>query len=92
MRKLTFDELGALCQETDTESHAIHLSEGQSYHQQQRIPQGHAQSHTAATTATHTANPPPSRASQAPHPDAMDLSAMGGQGKISEEERTARLR
>ena len=92
MRKLTFDELGALCQETDTESHAIHLSEGQSYHQQQRIPQSHAKSHAPATTATHTANPPPSRASKAPHPDAMDLSATGGRGKILEEERVARLR
>jgi len=91
-KKLTFDELVALCQETDTESRAIHLSEGRSYHQQQRIPQGHAQSRAPATTTTHTANPPPSCASQAPHPDAMDLSATGGRGKISEEERTARLR
>jgi len=91
-KKLTFDELVALCQETDTESCAIYLSEGRSYHQQQRIPQGHAQSHAPATTATHTANPPPSRTSQAPHPDAMDLSTMGGRGKISEEERATRLR
>jgi len=91
-KKLTFDELEALCQETDTEFHAIHLSEGRSYHKQQCIPQGHAQSRAPANTATHTANPPPSHVSQAPHPDAMDLSATGGWGKIPEEERTARLR
>jgi len=33
-KKLTFDELVALCQEMDTEFHAIHLSEGRSYHKQ----------------------------------------------------------
>jgi len=91
-KKLTVDELVALCQQTDTKSHAIQLSEGRSYHQQQHIPQGHAQSCAPATTTTHTTNPPPSYASQTPHPDAMDLSAMGGWGKISEEECTPRLR
>jgi len=91
-KKLTFDELVALCQETDTESHAIHLSEGQSYHQQQHISQGQAQSCARATTATYTANPPLSHASHAPHPDTMNLSTMGGLGKISEEEYVARLR
>ena len=92
MKKLTFDELVALCQETDTESRAIHLSERRSYHQQQRISQGQTQSHAPATTATYTANPPLSHASFAPHPDAIDLSARGGWGKISEEEHVARLR
>jgi len=67
-KKLTFDELVALCQETDTEFHSIHLSEGRTYHKQQCIPQGHAQSRAPANTATHTANPPPSCVSQAPHP------------------------
>jgi len=91
-KKLTLDELVALCQETDTESHAIHLSESRSYHEQQCIPQGHAQSCAPATTATHTANPPLSHVSQAPHTDAMDLSATGEWGKISEEECMASLR
>jgi hypothetical protein len=87
-KKLTFDELVALCQETDTESRAIHLSEGRTYHQ--RNSQGHV--HPRAPTTTTISNPPPNSAGQIPHPDAMDLSATGGRGKISEEERAARLR
>ena len=78
----------ALCQETDTESHAIHLSKSRSYHQ--RHSQGHVYPHALATTTIH--NPPQNSTGQAPHPDTMDLSATGGRGKISEEERAARLR
>jgi len=87
-KKLTFDELLALCQETDTESCAIHLSEGRSY--RQLNPQGHIYPRAPATTTI--PNPLQNGAGQAPHPDAIDLSATGGRGKISEEERAARLR
>ena len=93
---LSFNELVKICQETDTESRAIHLSEGRSY-QQPRNAQGHTHSRvaTAAPLATnHAANPVPSGSGNghSPHPDAMDLSATGTRGKISDEERAARLR
>jgi len=87
-KKLTFDELVALSQETDTESCPIHLSKGRSYHQ--RNSQGHA--HPRAPATTMIPNPPQNGAGQAPHPDAMDLSMTGGRGKILEEEWAARLR
>jgi len=87
-KKLTFDELVVLCQETDTESRAIHLSEGRSYHQ--RNSQGHTHPRAPATTTIR--NPPQNGTGQAPHPDAMDLSVTGGRGKNPEEERAARLR
>jgi len=53
-KKLTFDELVALSKETDTKSHAIHLSEGRSCHQ--RNCQGH--SHPRAPATTVIPNPP----------------------------------
>ena len=89
---LSFNELVTLCQETDTESRAIHLSEGRSHHQYPRNPQGHPHARAPTASAGPSAYQPPSSANQAPHPDAMDLSATGSRGKISEEERAARLR
>jgi len=86
-KKLTFDELVALGQETDTESRAIHLSKARSYHL--RNSQGHI--HPCASATTTTPNPLPNGASQTWHPHAIDLSATGGRGKVSEEERAARL-
>jgi hypothetical protein len=90
-KKLSFNELVALCQETDTESRAIHLSEGRS-HQHQRYHQNHSHPRTPTTIMTPTNYTAASSASQTPDPDAMDLSATVGRGKISEQERTARLR
>ena len=89
---LSFNELVKICQETDTESRAIHLSEGRSY-QHPRNAQGH--NHSRVVTAAPLAiNPVPSVSGNghSPHPDAMDLSAAATRGKISKEERASRLR
>jgi len=92
-KNLTFNELVTLCQETDTESRAIHLSEEWS-NPHSRNHQGHMHPRTTTTTAPPT--PSPTAANNGPihthHPDAMDLSAMNARRKISEEERAARLR
>jgi hypothetical protein len=90
-KKLSFNELVALCQETDTESYAIHLSEGRS-HQHQLYHQNHSHPHTPTTITTPINYTVLSSASQTPDPDTMDLSATVGRGKISEQERAARLR
>jgi hypothetical protein len=52
-KKLSFNELVALCQETDTKSRAIHLSEGRS-HQHQRYHQNHSHPRTTTTITTPT--------------------------------------
>lgn len=90
-KNLTFDALVALCQETDNESRAIHLSEGRS-HQHHRTHQNQSQPRTPAATSFPTSNTVSNSYGQTPHPDAMDLSAASGRGKISEEERVARMR
>jgi hypothetical protein len=90
-KNLTFDELVTLCQETDTESRAIHLSEGRT-HQHSRNHQGHAPPRSTTVSAPPAGSSTANNSGHAFHPDAMDLSATGPRGKISEEERAARLR
>ena len=88
---MSFNKLVKICQETDTESHTIHLSEGRSY---QHTPNAQDYNHSRVATAAPLAiNPVPSGSGNghSPHPDAMDLSAAATRGKISEEERASRL-
>jgi len=55
---LSFNELVKICQETDTESHTIHLSEGRSY---QHPPNAQGHNHSRVATAAPLAiNPVPS--------------------------------
>ena len=94
-KNLTFNVLVVLCQETDTESGAINLSKGRSY-LHSRNHQGHTHSRAPTTSplaTTPAISPVPSGSGNrhSLHPDAMDLSATRGRGKISEEERAARL-
>jgi len=85
---LTFDKFVALCQQLDSEIRALQHYEGRAGNRssyQPHNPQNQPRSHTPVpniTTTTTTSGPEP-----------MDLSAGGaGRGKISEQERAARLR
>lgn len=88
---LNYEQFVALCQELDVGLRALHHREGKhNGGTAQRNHQNHSQPRTQTTTPTnYTA---PSSGTQSPHPDAMDLSATGGRGKVSEQEKAARLR
>ena len=83
---LSFDKFVALCQQLDSEIRALQHYEGRSGN----TPHQPRPSQNQYSPRIQVPAPNPPRATSGPEP--MDLSATGGRGKISEEERASRLR